>query len=270
MKFKFLIFIFPFYIFGDFSNNCSTIGCECYLETIYRSVDVNNYPLNYFNDDYNFNYEKECLQNKPIFIPIGGCCDCASYLKKSGVRFLSYPFDWMCIGYDSLLNIIDMDFKNFLNEEFLCGEKYYVKNLLYNIIFQHEFPVETIGKEKKLSSSWIKLLPEVKDKYKRRISRFYKALSSGRKVFFVRSLVFGQGEKISETQLSLLENFIIKFESLVNYKFPNLDFTLCIAIVANSVKSSYELVDNSYKNTRIFYLEWFDKPLDFMIKKLIV
>lgn len=123
-----------------------------------------------------------------LIVSIGEDCACTTYLRKHDLQAMSYPFDWLTgAPYENRIDAILNDFSGFLDkDDFQFIEKnknefndsicdYYgnVKNGFY---FYHDFP---IGTDFEIA------FPKVKDKYQRRISRFYKAIAHSEKVLLV-------------------------------------------------------------------------------------
>ena len=101
------------------------------------------------------------------FISLGYFCSVALELERIGLRSTSYPFDWCISNYEGVIDAIENQFENFLNYDFLLQsdtvhEHYF--NEKYKIWFFHDFD-KYYSLEKQLSN--------VRDKYLRRIERFY-------------------------------------------------------------------------------------------------
>lgn len=115
---------------------------------------------------------------------IGHYCVTASYLKRHNLRFASGPFDWHAQGRNALLanvRLIENDFNGFLNFESLepipdtanavnKTHKDFYRDRVNDICFFHDFP-----RGVPLSESFA----AVREKYDRRIDRFYKLARVG-------------------------------------------------------------------------------------------
>ena len=102
------------------------------------------------------------------FISLGYFCSVALDLERLGLRSTSSPFDWCISNIEGVFSLIQNNFEDFLTYENLSQniEKHECyKDDKYNIEFFHDF-----DKYKSLKSE----LPKVKEKYNRRIERFYK------------------------------------------------------------------------------------------------
>ncbi len=101
-------------------------------------------------------------------ISLGYFCSVALEIKRLNMRNGSYPFDWILT--DSMKNVIDLienSFENFLEFEHLAqyrSDHGLYKNMLTGISFYHDF---SEFKSARLQYE------AVKDKYDRRIKRFY-------------------------------------------------------------------------------------------------
>lgn len=130
-------------------------------------------------------------------ISLGHFCAVASELDKLGFREASLPFDWIISPLDSVIDLINNNFEDFLNPDLLYRDSkrpYIVLNKRYNIAFYHDFK-ESIPIEEQVSY--------VQKKYDRRISRFYEYINE--KTLFVRYIETKQEyEYISENYDSFL------------------------------------------------------------------
>ena len=48
-----------------------------------------------------------------VFVPIGPCCYTTEYIKNSGLRNHSYPFDWIFSSIEMVNHCINDKFKMF-------------------------------------------------------------------------------------------------------------------------------------------------------------
>lgn len=106
----------------------------------------------------------ECYSH---FISLGYFCSVASELERIGLRSVSSPFDWCISDFKGVILAIEQEFEGFLDCSNLMQnserhEIYY--NEKYNLLFYHDFD-KYIPLEKQIK--------KVKDKYDRRIKRFY-------------------------------------------------------------------------------------------------
>ncbi len=124
-----------------------------------------------------------------LIYSLGRDCACSEYLIRAGLRTYSGPFDWITgPKFTDRIDIILNDFEGFLNIEDLepldkninpnvvDQKNDYYKNNRSKFHFYHDF------------SSGIKLeesFKGVKEKYNRRIGRFYKKIGEAKNVLLV-------------------------------------------------------------------------------------
>ncbi|MEI7410316.1 DUF1796 family putative cysteine peptidase [Pectobacterium aroidearum] len=128
------------------------------------------------------------MKEYDMIYSIGRDCACSEYLKKHGLRISSGPFDWLTnASFEERFTLLLNDFKDFLNpEDFIPLEKDpsvlndnncdYYKNKNTNFYYYHDFPINV-----KFSDSFNK----VKEKYSKRISRFYFNVKNKERILLV-------------------------------------------------------------------------------------
>ena len=92
-------------------------------------------------------------------------------LEKLGLRSESLPFDWVISDFEGVMLAIQENFVDFLKYEYLSQSKRnhaIYCNTKYNIKFYHDF-------DKYVSLK--KQLPQIQEKYNRRILRFYNLIT---------------------------------------------------------------------------------------------
>lgn len=117
-------------------------------------------------------------QRYDFAVSLGGTCTAAESLRRAGMQFASFPFDWA--GGEVLRDHVEVvvgDFRDFMpfeeleyrgpNEE-KNGDIYF--NRRNGIAFYHDFPYQV-----PLAESY----PALKAKYDRRISRFIERMEKG-------------------------------------------------------------------------------------------
>ena len=170
-----------------------------------------------------------------IVISLGETCNVATALKDHNLRKQSLPFDWNITPFYSLLSILDDDFQDFLNPNYLVlrDDERTVINTKYGIEFAHDFPTnipdpphDNLHTEHSLNSlcsfhpirsNFLDYLPEVQEKYKRRIDRLYGILQGTDDVIFIR-----------HNHSHVFREEIVRLYDLVCSKFPLLNFTLVL------------------------------------------
>lgn len=124
-----------------------------------------------------------------IVIPLGADCACATYLNKFKLRYFSYPFDWLFkISFENRITLIENHFQNFLVKENLKffdkdpnailvdNENDYYEDIKYGTQFLHDFIHDL-----EFNQSFC----NVKEKYTRRIERFYTNIDQASNALFV-------------------------------------------------------------------------------------
>ena len=127
-------------------------------------------------------------QKYDIIYSLGRDCACAMYMKHAYLRACSGPFDWLTnADFETRIDLIINDFQDFLNaKDMMPLEKNpntqnddncdYYQNKRNNFYFFHDFPVGV---------SFKKSFPAVKEKYERRIKRFYDNINKSNRVLFI-------------------------------------------------------------------------------------
>lgn len=148
------------------------------------------------------------------FISLGYFCSVALELERFGLRNASYPFDWNIVEFTGVIAAINNNFENYFDANFLeQSKKYhnYYRNRQYGVQFYHDF-----NKYDSLYSQ----LPAVKNKYKRRIERFYNDIKEP--TLFIR-YISDEKRNNDGKSIELLwieQNYEMIFKSLTKYN-PN-------------------------------------------------
>lgn len=211
------------------------------------SLSASFSPINIFNvleDVEEFEIPQRGIE--PLMISIGYNCWGAYQIQKHGWRTASFPFDWNLTPVKGINQILQDNFRYFLDETHLITRHIYhqfVYNVYYNIFFAHDFPV-CAGEI--ICDGWQQHLPEVKNKYERRIQKFNNLSDYKGKIFFIR-LIFAFNQ-LNIDEIIILKNELIK-------KFPSVDFDL--VLIFCGVDKKYEWLNYGIKD---FYIplvgEW--------------
>jgi len=198
-----------------------------FLIFVFSSVHSDNYLINNNLKDYVIQEEylenirfSEQFKRDYIAISLGSGCGVAMYLRHFGLSEYSFPLNWVITPLRSLFLVIENDFKDyFIRSHLLVKDPGHPGNVgvydtFYNIHSRHDFLAN--------KDFWSQY-DFIKSKYDRRVKRFYDALSSGKKIYFIR-------HDIDKENSLLLYNLISK-------KFPKLNFIL-IAIEKDSKNAS--------------------------------
>ncbi len=128
-----------------------------------------------------------------------------------GLRNFSSPFDWVISDFQGIISAIRSHFSDFLSPELLCQNtenRNHYCNPNYGIYFFHDFT-----KYRPLSEQ----LPSVKEKYDRRIRRFYEKIKEP--TLFFRYICTEEGS----TEFTWIENNYEEIRSLLRSFHPEND-----------------------------------------------
>ena len=152
------------------------------------------------------NENKAEFKKNKIFISLGMNCGPAIQFEKKKITEAFFPFDWAISQFSSIYKALESDFKDFLKLENLIVRQralplvnHSVLDKGYKISFIHDF---------KNDKTPLYDYKQVRDKYYRRIDRFYRALKLKKHVYFFRT-------KIKKSEA-------IKLNQLLQKKFPKL------------------------------------------------
>lgn len=179
-------------------------------------------------------YGQADIQTYDEVVSLGYGCQVAWQLETHGYRKIAYPFDWFHTSFDSLISFICNKGACFLEWDKICVQGAYpgdpirlhVVDMIYGIHSYHDFT----------STPAMGNYLEVKEKYDRRVQRFFELLNSKKKILFVR-------EGFSRNQLEQLDN-------LLQMLYPHLSYTIL------GVSDNVEFIQNwKLKRIRNFYLQ---------------
>lgn len=161
------------------------------------------------------------------FISLGYFCSVSLELERVGLRDTSSPFDWCISDLEGVKNVIENHFEGFLDYENLSQHTdnlAHYTNMRYHISFYHDFNQYT---------SLEKQLPSVREKYNRRIDRFYQNIKEP--TLFIRYI---SSEEESDKEVKWLEE---NFEDLLKLlkSFNNKNNIIFIAnenVISDKIK----------------------------------
>jgi Putative papain-like cysteine peptidase (DUF1796) len=195
----------------------------------------------------------EGAKSKPIkydeVISLGGNCEPAIQLRKNHMRMMGYPFDWMfTTSVQGLIEFIQNKGAGFLDHDQLAlsteGGHHAVTDLRYGFTLIHDFTSFDNFQNDYLI---------VKEKYDRRIKRFFELLESNKEVLFIRL-------QIPCDQCTLLDH-------VIHTQYPNLSYEILALNHAEEADWGLERVKNVYlKNTPYF---WASNEGDISWKKIL-
>lgn len=189
------------------------------------------------------------IKNFDMIYSVGADCACSIYMKKAALRSTSGPFDWItgaslekridliCNNFDGFLNINNLTkmvipsngIRDNENDSYICSET--------NFKFFHDFK-----RDIDLNFSF----NEVKEKYCRRINRFYKNIKKYKNVLFI---YFSQDSSLDEKNILLFHSQLCeKFNKKIYFLFIQHEEDLEPRNI--KYKSLNEFVDCYYLYTR--------------------
>jgi hypothetical protein len=88
----------------------------------------------------------KCNGGQKHFVSLGENCSSAWYLKQSGLKMASYPFDWIFSSPEIILDCINDNFKKFMDKSLInpnrnnlsAGHRYY-----HRYLFNHRNPLNS-------------------------------------------------------------------------------------------------------------------------------
>jgi hypothetical protein len=144
------------------------------------------------------------------YICLGEHCSPASALRILNRRTVALPFDWIRSTPEQLCSVIRNDFKGFHENLKLSENKEYIIDS-YELEFPHDYP--TIKNEHNefrqiiegyIEDSWKEIIPQIQQKYIRRITRFHEIMKSSEPVI---ALFIGEVSNIKEFKKLFLEKY---------------------------------------------------------------
>lgn len=184
------------------------------------------------------------LSHTPLYVSLGSVCEVAHVLRACELRKAAFPFDWITsIDSEKFLEVLDSDFQDFLNEEYLYGVEVDPGPLLhtyYHLEFLHEGDFRT--------PAYAMNMEKLQTKYLRRVERFRQLSEYGGKVIFLRtayshSLDDPHRYYFCEDNLEINDDFSQRLYSILRRTFPSLDFTLIIINNGKSIQPNESLVE---------------------------
>ena len=186
--------------------------------------------------------EDQVKNDQVIVIPIGAVCTTAAVLDAHGLRKCAFPFDWNISKLESIYELIETDFSEFLKMDNLIlgqdGKR--ILDLHYKMEFVHDFPVLHHNYNPDLDNNntipqgviredFYGYVDNVYEKYLRRIHRFREALKSDKHVFLIRH-DFHSNKEYAE-----------KLYRLIKSKYEDVNLTLVFCSDNQEMKTSWDL-----------------------------
>ena len=109
----------------------------------------------------------------PLFISLGSACEVVANIENHGLRHASFPFDWLLsVGPQAITQVLKDDFQFFLDEDYFDPHPYHrdvIVNRRYRIELRHDWLGTNLWDH---FYQYRETLPEIREKYQRRIARF--------------------------------------------------------------------------------------------------
>ena len=179
-------------------------------------------------------YTQIFIQKKNKYISLGNDYLIKMVLKYFNKKEESFPLDWVkTSSFDTILNLFNNRFEDFIcNPELLITEKkinrtqgktkiietYVYNNTKYNLQFFHDFPKD---------EEFIRIYPDVKKKYLRRINRLFDYLDSNS---FNFKFIFYHSD--------LTNKHLLKFKHILSKINPELSYQLYIITHNTNIKNT--------------------------------
>lgn len=156
-----------------------------------------------------------------LIFSLGAACSCSETLRKSGLQFYSYPFDWLYgSDFSKRIDIFLNEFKRYIEKEDLeflsptneapINPCIVYKNNFNDIVFNHDF-FQGIDFET--------MYPIVKEKYNRRISRLLNQIKKSKNILIAYIQTPHEKNKINNDEL-------FKAIEKLEQKYPNKNFNI--------------------------------------------
>lgn len=193
-----------------------------------------------------------------LIVPIGCKCKCAYNLRRLGLQFESFPFDWIYIPTPATIEqLFVTDFANFLLEENLRlrskQPKYdEVDDLATGIYSAHDFDTH---------KSISEVYPAVKQKFDRRIEKLKSKIKDAKRILMVH---------VSEDVVQENDEIVAQYNALQKFFSDKKLDLLYLYLPTERVEYSEEILHPNVKKITFFRdysLEWqgdsklFDKAL---------
>lgn len=206
-------------------------------------IEFKEYIQSLMLQDENDEKKSELDYFEQLCISLGFNCTMALQLDHYKLRKRSFPFDWNITSLQGLCEVINNHFADFLNPHYLSarfGLPYVqgVTNLKYNIALAHDFPdIKGIA-----PANYLDYLPDIQEKYYRRIKRFYNACNMAKKVYFFRT-EFWYWPLHSDVQNK--EN-VKRLRDILARNFPSNNWVL--VVISNNIQYKHDWQMSKVKN----------------------
>lgn len=181
-----------------------------------------------------------------VVVSLGYSCQTAEFIKKHGFRFQSHPLDWVITSFDSLVLFILNEGKNFFEKESLLFNVTYPKHVISKAVMETHYGIYSLHDlvYSTDDGSGIKRFHQVilanyeiaKEKFDRRILRFFNLLKSNKKILFIR--------------LGIERQEAILLDQLLHLQYPQLEYLILALDEREEMK-----IDWGLDRVKNFYVE---------------
>jgi hypothetical protein len=190
------------------------------------------------------------------FLTIGYDCSTASALKNLGLRNYALPFDWTIASVDSIEKCFIENFQRFHTGLYLNYKQTRLKDT-YGFEFPHDYPtIENDNRQNEESvivDDWNIHYDVVREKYKRRIERFYNIVNDDKPIIIL--------SRYKTQDVIKLKQLFIKYFNKRNIYFIN---AYCTPYDYNNITNFNPEINGSWNDTN----EW-RKIITIIINRLL-
>jgi hypothetical protein len=171
-------------------------------------------------------------------ISIGCNCDVGFFIKKISNKEY-YPFDWIWSNIDFVINTFEKDYFEFtecekLNAAWAPNQKHtYISN---NIDKKICSALSVHDADSQTKNEYLKNIPMINNKYKRRFKRLYDILNSNEEIILIRKV-------LDKTQNAIEKNYdsnekLNYLSELLSKKFKS-NIKICVIDNENFIQKNY-------------------------------
>ena len=170
------------------------------------------------------------------FVSIGPCCYTTEYIKNSGLRNHSYPFDYIFSSIEMVNHCINDKFKMFLDLKYIsdCNHSFYDKKIKTNLLACHSYHVLGLYKPPVTFPHHNLHIESIYNSMQRKCNRFLDLLNSNKKIFLVYIIKY----------ISLFE-FIKEFNEIINLS-NSINVNILVIYISELEMSRFECCNNVY------------------------
>lgn len=171
-----------------------------------------------------------------LAISLGNRCQPAIHLSANEMRSKAFPFDWLITPFSSLCHFLRSEGsffllpQNLLFNVIVTDSSRGVVDQLYQIIVVHEFDYEFKGSDYSslgFEAAGVRNYELIKERYNRRIGRFFEVCRSDAKILFIR--------------LGITKEEAFELTCLIEELFPQLNFMLLALDHTEDIKQPWNL-----------------------------